>query len=569
MLVATALVLAWAGDRTFLIDEWPYLVQRSHWGVENLLRPTGGHLIAGGLILYNAAFSAFGADSHLPLTLITIGMQCLVAGLVYAYAARRLGAWIALLPALLVLFFGAGWEVLISSAALPNQVGMVSGIAMLLALDRRDRVGDVSACLMLAISLASFSIGLAFAVGAAVRIVLERSQRSDWRRLGIVVVPLALYVAWFAWALEYPQNNFSTYNIGSLAAGVFDQLNAALAGITGLFRVTGRPEVGDAVILDVSRTAGLVFLLAGAVGWRILRGPRLRPEAWATLGVVVAYLLLVGLGLNDVRRPDASRYAYMLTVLLMLAGADLLAGLRIARAWVYAAAVGLAVSLVANVAAIRTAGTFFEQESEYNRAELGALELARGTVGPSFIPEPEGPDFGVLPYRDLKFTAIQYFAAVDRFGSPAYPPEEIATAPEPARQAADELLVSALGLTVEPAPPLEENEGEPPGPLTVFNGRIVEKGACLRVSPDQPGLVYASVEVPTSGLAYYGESGRVDVNVGRFVDPPDVELPLAGSSGLIRIPPDASERPWRASFQFAGAMTSCSAPTRTAPRRQR
>ncbi len=340
MLVAVALVLIWSGDRTFVIDEWGYLVDRSHWSAENLLRPTIGHLIALGLVLYNAAFSAFGAESHLPLTLITIALQCLVAGLVYAYAARRVGAWIALLPAILVLFYGAGWEILISSATLPNQVATASGIGMLLALDRRDRAGDLAACLMLVISLASFTIGLAFAVAGGIRLLLERGGGGGLRRLGVVVVPLALYVIWFGWALKYHQGDFSAYSIGAMPSAVFDQVNAGLAGITGLFRVVGRPSVGDAVVLDVSRTTGLVFLLAAAVGWRIVRGPRLRPEAWATLGLVGVYLLLVGLGLSDGRRPDASRYVYMLTVLLMLAGADLLAGLRIARAWVYAAAAG-------------------------------------------------------------------------------------------------------------------------------------------------------------------------------------------------------------------------------------
>ena len=67
-------------------------LQRSHWDPEVLLRPTLGHLTAGGMILYNLAFSAFGAESHLPLTLITIALQCLVAGLLYAYCSRRLGA---------------------------------------------------------------------------------------------------------------------------------------------------------------------------------------------------------------------------------------------------------------------------------------------------------------------------------------------------------------------------------------------------------------------------------------------------------------------------------------------
>ena len=48
------------------------------------------------------------------------------------------------------------------------------------------------------------------------------------------------------------------------------------------------------------------------------------------------------------------------------------------------------------MAEIRTAGSFFEQESEYNRAELGALELARPVVDPNFVPE-TGPASRCFP----------------------------------------------------------------------------------------------------------------------------------------------------------------------------
>ena len=98
-------------------------------------------------------------------------------------------------------------------------------------------------------------------------------------------------------------------------------------------------------------------------------------------------MTLIALGLSDLRHADASRYAYMLTVLLMLAGSDLLAGVRIARGWIYGALAVFAFSIVANVAQIRTAGTFFEQESDYNRAELGALELAGPDASPNYVPE--------------------------------------------------------------------------------------------------------------------------------------------------------------------------------------
>ena len=173
MLVAVVLVLAWSGDRTFVIDQLVDLLQRSHWDPEVLLRPTLGHLTAGGLVLDNLAF--FGVRRRIPPAPDADHDRAPVHG---RRAAVRLlippARWVALIPGLLILFYGAGWKILISSATLPNQVGMVCGLAALLALDRRDRAGDIGACILLAASVGSFSIGFAFIVGAAVRIHLER-----------------------------------------------------------------------------------------------------------------------------------------------------------------------------------------------------------------------------------------------------------------------------------------------------------------------------------------------------------------------------------------------------------
>ena len=230
------------------------------------MRPTGGHLLALGMVLYNADYSLFGPEPHLPLTLVTIGFQCLVSGLVYAYARRRIGPLPALIPAILILFLGAGWEILMSSAVLPNQMAMAAGIGMLLALDRRDRRGDALAFVLLACSIASFSIGLAFAAAAALRILLERRELG-LRRLVIVVVPLALYAVWYVWALKYEQGNFAASNIGSMPSAIFDQINASLSAVTG----RGVPSASDPDEM-VFLPGRNVFLLAKPLLWCHLHG---------------------------------------------------------------------------------------------------------------------------------------------------------------------------------------------------------------------------------------------------------------------------------------------------------
>src|SRR5438045_469852 len=69
-----------------------------------------------------------------------------------------------------------------------------AGVGALLALDRRDRAGDVAASLLLALSLASSGVGIPVALGVIVD-VLGRRGRS--RELWILAAPLILYGIWW------------------------------------------------------------------------------------------------------------------------------------------------------------------------------------------------------------------------------------------------------------------------------------------------------------------------------------------------------------------------------------
>ncbi len=444
---ATVLVLGWAGDRTFAIDEWDFLTQRGEWTVDNLFRPTNGHLRR--LAAISSTRGSCRIRGGVPPAADPLHDRAAVPrrGMVYASLLRRLGSWVALLPALFILFYGAGWEVLINTAgdAEPDRdrggLGDVAG-ARSRRPARRHR-GMAPARGVAGLVLASDSPSPS---AAAVRIVVERGSAAGASGgLRSSPLPVALYAVWFVWAPQVrPGDNVSAYSVGSMASGVFDQVNAGLAGITGLFRVTGAPSIGDALSIDVSRTSALVFLLAAAVALADRSRAALSPRPpGRPSGRSAPTWCSSPSACDELRSPTASRYAYMFTVLLLVAGAELLAGLRIARIWVYAAAAGLAVSLLANVAEIRTAGQFFEQESEYNRAELGALELARPVVAPAFVPE-SGDGFGVLPFKDLGFPA----RALLRSGRPVrfpglHGPMRSSPRRRYARAAADRILVQA------------------------------------------------------------------------------------------------------------------------------
>lgn len=554
MVLSAALMLLWASDRIFALDEWDYFTQRGDWTAVAVLRPSNGHLIALPLVAYKTLLSVFGATSHLPFTLLSVAMELLVGGLLYVYCARRIGNWAALIPAVLVLFLGSGWEVMVNTAAVQNQFGIAAGLGMLLCLDREDQRGDVGAVFLLAASLASFTIGVAFAAAAAVRVIVDAGSRPGLKRLWVVIAPSALYVVWFVWARKYHQGAVEASAVGSIPSAVFDQLAAILASLTGLFRATGPGDQGLLVV--TSRVMFLVFVLLGAAAWRFTKGPKPSAALWTSLTALAAYLFLIAIGLNELRGPDDSRYAFMGAVLLLAFGADALSGLRLDRRWGYLAGVLLTVSLVGNIAQIHNAGKFFEEESDYNRAELAALEITRPDVSPDFVVE-QNLGATILPHRDLVFFASDYFAAADRFGSPADSETELAAEPEEAREAADTTLDGALGLTVNSGPAVSSAPAAAPAVTGAINAQVNTDGSCVVAKPQKPGELLVTLQLPPGGMSYSSSAGAPDLSLRRFADAFTIKIPSVPATGVLEIPTDLSKRPWQAAFAGVGTIRVC------------
>ena len=127
--------------------------------------------------------------------------------LLYVYLRRRIEDWLALGAVLPLLFMGTAYEDLLT----PFQIGyfgsMAFGLGALLAIERRDDRGDAGACLLLVASLSFSSLGIAFAIGAAVAI---GSTAGPARRSYVVAVPVLLYALWYAgWGHEARASEFS------------------------------------------------------------------------------------------------------------------------------------------------------------------------------------------------------------------------------------------------------------------------------------------------------------------------------------------------------------------------
>ena len=79
-------------------------------------------------------------------------------------------------PTVLLLFFGSGWETLITAIRIPALIAVACGLGSLLVLERRDRRGDIAATVLLGAAVASHPLGLSFLAAAAVLVIARPSS---------------------------------------------------------------------------------------------------------------------------------------------------------------------------------------------------------------------------------------------------------------------------------------------------------------------------------------------------------------------------------------------------------
>ena len=552
--LASIVYVLWLGrGETFIVDEWSYLLQGHESSLSALLEPHNGHLIFFPILVLKLMYGVFGISSHLPYALLAVLLNVLIAALLYVFARRSVGPLIALLPAVLMLFYGAGWDAFVTGYQLPNLVSIAAGLIALLLVRKEDLRGDVLACLALLLSLASFSVGIAFAAGVAVALLL-RGREAAIRRAWVFLVPAALYAAWFIWAMHFSESQVMAHNVGSLLAGIFDQLSAIFSGITGLGAAPGSSNLTAAPGTLPSWGPALVVLaLVGvALALRHRRPSRSFFVALTTLGV---YLVTIALALNvaESRVPDASRYVYMGTVLTLLVLIEAVNGIKPNRAWAIGLTTALFFSLLANGALMGVGGKVVRLESATNRAQLGALEIARNDVPDDFTVEAGG--LTTLSNPDMLFDAGTYFAVAKSYGSPAYTEGELEGAPEQAREVADQLLARALPIAVRPG---FRPAGK--GSIAVIEGTDYQRrpGGCVAIVPASGAAARIVVEVPGGGLSYKAAAAeQPELKLRRFGEGFAVVPELPAGSAQVAIPMDRSDRPWQAELITSSGLDLC------------
>ena len=530
MLAAAGLILWLNRETTFSLDQVDFVEDSPGLGPLDLLDPHNGHLVATTRLAYKAILETVGIE-YLSFRLLGVLALLLAAGAFYALARRMVGDLPALAATVVLLFFGSAWDHVVVPIGFTNLFSIAAGLGALLAVERRDRPGDVAACLLAILSVASFSTGTAFVVGIAVLVLLEDDRR---RRAWVFLVPIAVYAAWWVYALRFdqpaePETKLS--NLLLIPSYVAQSLALVLGGLSGLAY-----DFADPLQRRDPGWGPVLAILAGlALAIRIGRGgvPR---ALWAFLAVILAYWGALALTVEPVvRPPGAPRYMFMGAVGVLLVAAAAVAPLRLSGRGLLTLLAVAGVSLATNLALLRDgAAQFREDYSARAQAQFTALDLARGRVDPAFDPLARAAD--VSP---VSSPAGIYYEAVDRYGSPAFTPGELRAQSETVRRTADRILVAALELGLDPPPP-----------------RTVS--GCRRVAPDTPESPL-TLPVPEGGALIRPLDAVASVSAGRFAEAPSVtlgELP-AGAAATFKPPPDGSPADWHLAVAGADSVLVC------------
>ncbi len=515
LLFCGVLLMILSRHLSFYADEWEFIINRRGWNANAFLRPHNEHLMLVPVAVFKLLFVTVGLRHSWPYRVVLITVHLLCVSLIYVFAARRAGRWPALALAALILIPGAAFEDLVY----PINLGFIgcctAAVGALLCLDRKTRGGDIGACALLGVSLASTSLGIPIAIGVLAELAVHREHR---RRLWVALGPLALYGLWYIHWGSTAQSEVSLSNLPSIPSYGAEAAAYGFAGIANLSVAFGQ-------IALVVAAAWLVM--------RFLRGQRM--PAWSIAGILGAlgFWSLAALGRAQLDSPGSSRYVYpSVFFILVVAAAYMRRPSRIALRTGALVAAGLAAMFLSNLGPLINYAAYRTRYDRTYDARLGA-EMIAGL--------PSDP----------------YVQAIDQLGSPALSDRQILALGSEDRAAADELLLkieqsqhrlqpisaSTAGALAH-TPSVEGSQGVALAIATAFGS-----AKCLSLRPTVAGGTAEVAVAPGDGLylsMYAG--GEVGIRLRRlseaFTQPPLHGFAHRTGPAALWLPVDRSKLPW-------------------------
>lgn len=535
---------------TFFQDEWNFVIHRQGFNAPAFFDPNDVHPVPLVAAIYKLCLAVFGMTSVGPERVIAVLVYATTAILLFAYVRRRLGDWLALLLAVLLLFLGPAWNVLIWPFEMTLVGSACAGLGALLALERDDRAGDFLACFLLIVAMACSSLGISFALAAGVDVVLKWRRRG-LARLYVPAVSLVLYVIWYLTYGHKVPSSVSLTNIGDTPLFVAESIGSAITSLTGLNAASPSAESFAHASWGQPLLVAVVVL---TTLWLRRHHDRVSPRIWVVATAGLSFWVLGGFNFIPGREPTASRYQYIGAIFVVLILAELFRGVRLSGRAILVLSGLAAVAFVSNLVPLKDGVVLFEQQNELARGELGAIEIARDSVDPAFALTPEIAGTETLTPID----AGSYLAAVDAHGSPAASPSEIASLSPGARKQVDIVLVHALPVEIITG---EQGLGRGSGPAPAIEptSGVTVRGSCLEIAA---GAARRGLPMTLSGSTAFDVAAGPPPTMGlwRYGDEPALQNKLeAGGASLLRIPKDRSTAAWHALLTGSEAMSVCTA----------
>lgn len=513
VIASVAWLLKLDSELTFIADDWLLLVKRHDVSVNYFLHPFHGNIVAAPALIYKTLQETVGMASATPYYALAIATFASSAVLLFVYLRRRIGDWLALFAAILILFLGGAFEDLLFAFQIGYYGSVAAGLGMLICLDREDERGDLAACLLLAISLLFSSLGIAFAAGAVLDLIFGRQPRL--RRLHVAVVPISIFIFWWLGWGHVAQTYISADNIASTPEFVFKAASAGLVSLMGLATGDGsEPDQPHLIWGKLLLLAGCLLLIA-----RVVRDRRISKGLAVAFGIGLTFWIIAGVNRDETRLPTSSRFQYPSAIFLLLILSEGLRGLRRPSPAIIAAGVGTALAIAGGISLLeREHSERWRPYAESLRSHLAAIEIA----GPA-----ADPDFVVFFPPDIKAPARAYLDAVDRHGSPAFSEQELIENPNANRASADLAIAQALNLALGPP------------------ARASRPLRCQELPATTDGRTGLTLTPGTYSFENLGTS-PAELMLGRFSEELSVSFGSIepGVLSALSIPEDRSPRPW-------------------------
>jgi hypothetical protein len=516
----SAVLGLWLGrDVSFTVDEYSWISLIGANGLSDVFDPYVGHLIVIPRLIYWLVLEVNGVSSYAIFQVLSLASLFLMVGLLFVWLKKRVPAWVALAPCLVLLIFPVDHLHYLTGNGITISLALAFGLAALLAWERGTQTGDLLAFGFLVLGILTYTIALPFVIGLVVAAVIAR----QWRRLWIGVLPLVAYAVWrfvaVSNAIEKLEGGPEWDNLLLLPAWTFQSVGAILAALTGLgfdfSNVAGGPAV------EQGRTLGPALATAAllGLGWWFWGGRKAKPAFWVTGAILIALFASQVLvwGTIEARDPGAPRYLLPGAVVVVMLVAALVAGAGWGRGafgglWVIALS-----SVVTSIGILANNTAWFETVERGARAEVTAIRLLENSPKAPLSPEAQPRD-RVRP----EFS----FEESSKYGKLSFAFEEVADQPGWVGKRIDTFVAESLRLGLRPLPP---GSKPPSGCRPAARGKYVPYDR--------------RVEIPRAILR---ADAPVDLALGRFGPWPLVELgPMdRGTTRRLWLPNDRGIVDW-------------------------